>query len=135
MAFRCIMLPESKNIPLSAWQQLQNILQSYGIKSFLYKHVSASTKKQTKGLRLEFGKGNDVRSFELFMEIMEFFEKTSLPFSFSSSFNKAVGSKKVKDVIQGNFSKNLFFKKIDKDLQHFKQQTQKVLLYKPGILF
>lgn len=131
LAFRCIMLPESLSIPTLFWKKLKRLLQSYGVKSCMYKHVNPRTKKQTNGLRLEFDDITCLRSFELFIDIMRLCKKASLSFSFSQAFNKAVGSKKVKDVILGTASKEAFFKEIKRDVQTFQQRAKKSLLYKP----
>ncbi len=131
MAFRCIMLPEVMDVQPILWKKLRTLLQSYGVKSFVYKCDNVRTKKKTVGLRLEFDNANDLRSFELFIDVMLLFKQYDIVFSCSSSFDKAVGSKKVQDIIFGRVSKDLFLEKIEKDVRLFKARAQKLFLYTP----
>jgi uncharacterized protein YbbC (DUF1343 family) len=134
MAFRCMTLPETLHITASTWKQIKDIFSSYGIKSFLYKHSNPRTKKHTKGLRLEFSDINSMHSFELFIDILDWAKKNNISFSFSSAFDKAVGSRKVKDVVSGISSKDAFFKEINHELQQFQQKAQRSLFYSPRLL-
>ena len=131
MAFRCITLPASLHIPATTWKKLQTLLLSYGIKSFSYHHLNPKTNKQSKGLRLEFSNISNVRSFELFIDMLLFFKQSNIVFSFSAAFDKAVGTRKVKEVIAGNLSKELFFIDVNRALQEFKQRAQKSFFYSP----
>jgi hypothetical protein len=119
------------HVDINIWKELKKILNAYGIKSLMYKHINPRTKKHTKGLRLEFSTINTMRSFELFINIMEFFKKNNITFSFSKAFDKAVGSRKVKDVILGNIPKDIFFKEINRNIEQFQERMQKLLFYKP----
>jgi len=131
MAFRCIMLPESMNINPTVWKQLEKILHAFGVKSFAYKHINKKNKKAYNGLRLEFGDSNELHAFELFITMLRFFKKENIPFSFSASFNKAVGTKKVQELIAGNISRNQFFNNIYKDLRQFYKKAYDSFLYEP----
>lgn len=129
LAFRCILLPESLHIAPSFWQHLENILTAYGIKSDRYSHIHPRSKKPTTGVKLEFCTINELKSFELFIDIMQLCKNNNISFSFSKAFNKAVGSKKVQDVIRGTLAKELFLKEINQDVDTFKQKISHLLLY------
>lgn len=131
LAFRCIMLPEAMNINPTIWKKLQKILDAFGVKSYTHKHINKKNQKPYKGLRLEFNDINDLHAFELFVTILRFFKKENVPFSFSTSFNKAVGSKKVQDCINGDISRNQFFNDIYKDLRQFYKKAYSSFLYEP----
>lgn len=131
MAFRCIALPVSLRVPATTWKKLQTLLLSYGIKSFSYHHVNPKTNKQSKGLRLEFSAISTMRSFELFIDLLLFFKQSTIPFSFSAAFDKAVGTRKVKEVIAGNLSKELFFADVNRGLQEFEQRAKESFFYLP----
>lgn len=131
MAFRCIALPVSLHVPVTTWKKLQALLLSYGIQSFLYHHINPKTNKQSKGLRLEFSDISTMRSFELFIDILLFFKQSGIAFSFSAAFDKAVGTKKVKEVIAGNVAKEQFFVDVNHALQEFTQRAQKSFFYSP----
>ncbi|HEX4069132.1 MAG TPA: DUF1343 domain-containing protein [Candidatus Babeliales bacterium] len=131
MAFRCITLPEKLHVPHSVWDRLQTVLSSYGVQSFHYQHINAKNKKKRKGLRLEFSDINKLHAFELLITILQFFTKEKIKFSFSASFNKAVGTPKVQELIAGKISERLFFEHIHKDLQQFYQKARTLFLYEP----
>ncbi len=131
MAFRCIALPVAMHIPATTWKKLQGLLSSYGIQSFPYHHLNPKTNKQSKGLRLEFSVITTVRSFELLIDVLLFFKQSTIPFSFSAAFDKAVGTKRVKEVIAGNLPKEQFFVDVNRELQEFKQRAQKSFFYSP----
>jgi uncharacterized protein YbbC (DUF1343 family) len=131
MAFRCIALPEALRVPQAVWDKLQNILSSFGIQSFPYQHVNGKNKKKSKGLRLEFSDINNLHAFELFITILQFFKKEKINFSFSASFNKAVGTPKVQELIAGKISERSFFQQIHADLQQFYKKARISFLYEP----
>jgi uncharacterized protein YbbC (DUF1343 family) len=129
MAFRCIALPERMHVSHDIWERLRVVFDSYGVKSFHYHHTNAKNKRTSRGLRLEFDDINNLHAFDLFITLLQFFKKEGIRFSFSKVFNKAVGTKKVQDVIAGTLLKQQFFNKIDKDIQQFKKRAQRILLY------
>ena len=131
MAFRCIALPETLHVPHEVWERLQTILSSFGVQSFAYHHVNAKTKKKSRGLRLEFSDVNNLHAFELFITILQFFKKEKINFSFSASFNKAVGTPKVQDMIAGKISERSFFQQIHRDSQQFYKKARSSFLYEP----
>lgn len=131
LAFRCIMLPEAMDINPAIWHKLKKILKKFGIKSFPYHHINKRKQKMYKGLRLEFGDINELHAFELFITILRFFKKENIPFSFSAAFNKAVGIKKVQEVVAGTLSRQKFFKHLEKNLQTFYQRAQHSFFYQP----
>lgn len=131
MAFRCIALPESMRVPHKVWGRLQNILSSFGVQSFHYHHTNPKNKKKSRGLRLEFSDINKLHAFELFITILQFFKKEKITFSFSASFNKAVGTKKVQELIAGNISEREFFQQIHGDLEQFYKKARTLFLYEP----
>jgi uncharacterized protein YbbC (DUF1343 family) len=132
MAFRCIALPDSMHVAPEVWQRLKTVLSSFGVKGVPYHHINKKNKRSSKGLRLEFSAMSDVRSFELFIAILQFFKKENIPFSFSASFNKAVGSKDVQEVIAGTLSETEFFDRIARDLQQFHKRVHSSFFYSPA---
>ena len=131
MAFRCIALPDSMHIAPELWLRLQAVFSSFGVKAVPYHHINTKNKRNSKGLRLEFSAMSDLRSFELFIAILQFFKKENIPFSFSAAFNKAVGSKDVQDVIAGTLSETEFFDRIARDLQQFHKRAHSSFFYLP----
>lgn len=130
LAFRCILLPESLQLSALLWKKLQKKLSSHGIRSSLYGHVNIKTKKRNVGLLLDSISIEQTQSFNLFLDIVTFF-KNDVTFSFGPSFDKAVGSKKVKEVFAGSLSQQDFLYEVQRDLVHFRKQAQKSFLYVP----
>jgi uncharacterized protein YbbC (DUF1343 family) len=131
MAFRCIALPVSLQIPQDVWRRLQTVFSSFGVKSFLYHHTNPKNNRKSKGLRLEFSDISKLRSFELFIAILEFFKAEKISFSFSASFNKAVGTGDVQKLFAGDITKNEFWNCITQDLKKFSDTAQSCFLYQP----
>jgi len=131
MAFRCIALPKHMKISQDVWRRLQKVFNLFGVKSFLYHHTNPKNNRKSKGLRLEFSDISQLRSFELFIAILEFFKKEEIPFSFSASFNKAVGTADVQKLFTGAITKDELFNNITQDLKKFSDQTQSCFLYQP----
>ena len=76
-------------------------------------------------MRLEFDAIGQLHAFELFIAILKFFQKEGIAFTFSASFNKAVGTKNVQEVVAGKISQQSFFKKIDNYLEKFRKLSLK----------
>jgi len=116
---------------MELWKRLQIVLSSFGVKSFFYDHNNKKNKKKSRGLRLEFSDISTMHAFDLFIAILQFFKKEGIAFSFSAAFNKAVGTKNVRDVLEGIFSEELFFNQIYQDLQQFHKRARRSFLYSP----
>jgi len=131
MAFRCILLPESLNISQSVWHKMQKTLSSYNITTLPYSHTNKKTKKLNKGLQLHFNDINNQHSFELLIELLQLCKAEGINISFSASFDKAVGTRKVKDVVTGTVSRETFSNSLNQDLRDFYKRARKSFLYKP----
>jgi hypothetical protein len=125
------MLPEAMSIDPKVWKRLAKIVEFFGVKSFDYHHTNPKNKKMTRGLRLEFDDINNLHAFELFITILQFFKKENISFSFSSAFNKAVGTKKVQELLAGTLPQADFVNGIYKDLRSFYKRAQRCFLYEP----
>lgn len=131
LAFQCILLPESLQISALVWKKLQKKLSSYGVRSSLYGHINIKTKKRNVGVLLDTVEIERLQSFNLFLDIVDIL-KNYVEFSFGPSFDKAVGSKKVKEVFAGSLSRKEFLHETQRDLVNFKHQAQKSFLYTPS---
>lgn len=132
MAFRCIALPERLHIASGVWKRLQVLLKKYGIESFAYRHINPKNKSISRGLRLEFSDISHLHAFELLIAMLQFFKAEKISFSFSASFNKAVGTKNVQALLVDTFLADTFFTQVNNDLQLFSKRAQSSLLYKPA---
>lgn len=129
MAFRCITLPMSLNVPVSVWHAVQELCARYGVQAFLYDHTNPKNGKRSSGVRLEFSEGCQMRSFSFLIDLLLLFKTMNISLSFSSSFDKAVGTKKCKDVIEGRMEKDLFLRMIADHNALFKRKSRAAFLY------
>ncbi|HLJ31918.1 MAG TPA: DUF1343 domain-containing protein [Candidatus Babeliales bacterium] len=129
LAFKCIMLPEAMKIDTKIWKRLAKILEFFGVKSFDYHHTNPKNKKMSRGLRLEFDDINTLHAFELFITILQFFKKENISFSFSTSFNKAVGTDSIQKLLAGTLPQADFVNSMYKDLRSFYRRAQCCFLY------
>ncbi len=123
LSFQCIMLPKTIKVNVDMWQRLQDILQHYGIQSTIY------TTKKSNGLRLLFNRINDLKSFDLVLDLVHFFKKEGIPLIFSSTFDKAVGTKAFREIIEGVSTKEQLYERLTHDLKQFCEKTKSLLLY------
>lgn len=135
MAFRCITLPTSMNIAQDVWKRLQAQLTLCNIKSVLYRHTNPKNNRKSRGLRLEFSDISHLQSFKLLLTILEFFTQENIPLSFSATFNKAVGTPKVQEVLSGALPKDILLSTVEQQLQGFHQKAQSCFLYNPQPIF
>jgi len=131
MAFRCITLPESLPISQSLWNKIEKMLTNYGIKTNPYMHTNKKTKKTNKGLKLHFNDINNQHSFDLFIDLLQMCKAEGVDLSFSASFDKAIGTTKLKKVIVGTLSREIFTQNTNEDLKKFYERARKFFLYKP----
>lgn len=123
LSFQCVMLPKTIKIPTDMWKRLQDILQNYGIQSSPY------TTKKSNGLRLIFNAINDLKSFDLLLDLVHFFKQEGIPLIFSPTFDKAVGTKAFREIIEGTSTKQELYQRIGNDLTDFREKIKPLLLY------
>ncbi len=96
LAFQVITLPNDQQFPAGAWGQLAVLLKKYTIQAsheMLTRNGTFST-----GLRLQFPEKAAFASFELFLAIIQFFKEHGVALSFSPTFDKAMGTPRVRDL-------------------------------------
>ncbi len=127
--FQAIMLPDSSHFPLYEWAKVKTILSKHGIASA--PHSAIRNKKSYQGLKLSIADGKKVASFELLIELLLFFKAKGVHFSYSPTFDKAVGTSRIKDLCNGVCSKETVKKYIHMALERFFDQAKDCYLYKP----
>lgn len=127
--FQAIMLPDAHHFPTYEWAKVKAILAKYGIGSSL--HTAIRRQKNYTGLKLIIPDGKKVTSFALLIELLLFFKEAGVRFSYSNTFDKAVGTSKVRDVCNGICSKEAFKHYIHSSLLHFFKRAKDCYLYEP----
>lgn len=127
-AFRCILLPEDIGIRQKKWIALSLKLAHLHIKSFAHRSYNNNTKKWGSGLRLRIDNINQVSTMNSLLTITEFFKKEGVVFTFRN-FDKAVGTTKVREYIQGKISKKMLMETVNSAARQFSAIAQDIYLY------
>ncbi len=131
-AFTGIMLAADLNISSKVWDGVINILQKHGAKAWHYSYFNTRKKKQYHGVRFNIIDINRFRAFQTLLDLLYFFKKQGItPQAYGPAFDKAVGTKKFKQFMNGKISRQQFVDKVNRDLQLFNKQIQNLLLYQP----
>ncbi|HSW73578.1 MAG TPA: exo-beta-N-acetylmuramidase NamZ domain-containing protein, partial [Candidatus Limnocylindria bacterium] len=130
-AFQCILLPDHLEFPKQKWFVLQGLLEKYGIESKFYRTLSKRKQEYCSGLALCVRDINNFSSFSTLLAIMGFFKKEGLLMTFSSHFDAAIGSNKVREFFEGTLAHKDLKKKVNSELDTFFSKAFGVFLYKP----
>ncbi len=128
-AFQAIMLPEALHFSSAQWTKVKTILHKYGIESTPHKGIH--NKKNYHGLKLSIADGKRITSFALLIELLLFFKAAGIKFSYSATFDKAIGTRRIKDLCNGVCSKETIKKYIQESLKKFFNQAKDCYLYEP----
>lgn len=130
-AFQYILLPATISFAQKKWQALQELLLSYNIKSRPYSHINKKKNQEYAGLALQINDINTLASFPLLLSVLQFFSQAKVPLSYSPMFNKAVGSKEVRKMLEYRLDYNSFIQSIHTQLINFFNNARNTFLYKP----
>lgn len=130
-AFQCMLLPDSLKFPTHKWQELDVVLHNAGIESKPYRYYSARKKQYYSGLRLHIHDINHFSSFKTLLSVLTFFKSNKVKLQFSPSFDKAIGSGKVRLLMQDSISYAQLTEHMNNDLQSFFKKACGCFIYKP----
>ena len=129
-AFKCILLPEGK-MAKKHWYELDHLLAKHGIKSTWYEHYHPKKKQQFNGLELFIPKINKVCSFALLLELLQFFKNRGIELTLSAEFDKAIGTPKIRQWIQGEITLDQLKQYIAQQITLFHNKINSLLIYDP----
>ncbi len=130
-AFQCILLPEHIHFPKQKWYELRVMLKNLGVESTFYRRFSRRKKEYYSGLRLLISDINTFSSFTALLAVLDFFKQASISLSFSHNFDKALGTTKVRDFLQGKVDKKNLEHEVNKELRSFFNKAFDSFMYKP----
>lgn len=130
-AFQYILLPDSMKIHTFKWYELRNLLASHNIESSLYKYTKQNTGIPYTGLKINITEINNFSSINALLDILNFFKKEGVKFSYIPIFNKLIGTAKFKEYMDGKISKTTFAKEINKELKDFFNKVKELCIYQP----
>jgi len=134
-AFRCLLLPDQAPYQGAVWSQVQHLLTLYGIASQPIQYVHSRKKIAYKGLCLTDIAVAQLSSFSLLLDIITLFKMHGVPFSFSAFFDKAVGTRLVREYVLNLGPDNVsgitvpLAESIAASLKRFWAQARHILLY------
>lgn len=134
-AFQCILLDDELAFGQEKWEILSTQLKRSGIDSTFYRYFSSRKKKHYSGLRLSIPDINRVRSFDVFISVIQFFKNNGVTIHFSREFDKAIGIKKVRTLFSQDTNTCTSFSQLIQETKNgvraFAQRAQPSYLYKP----
>lgn len=132
-SFRCIAVPQSMHIPPRSWWRLAEELKKYGIKTIAYKYRPQRKKIDFHGLLIKVPSVSSISSFNALLTTLLFFKKEGISLVFSPYFDKAMGTTKVREYIQGSITHKELQAYVNEQLKTFQQKIKHCLLYVPGV--
>jgi uncharacterized protein YbbC (DUF1343 family) len=132
MAFQCLALPESLRFPKQKWFELRTILKQQGIETSWYRYPNAKKQATFAGLRLMVRNIDQFSPFATIVTILHFFKDAGIKLTYSSEFDRAFGGKKVRDFLDGKFSRHDLEHDVNKNLKTFYSKAQHSFIYKPA---
>lgn len=132
--FRCIALPEHYKLLPRSWWKLSEQLKKYGIKSIAHRYTTIRKKTECRGLLIKIPAIEKSSSFNALLSILQFFKDEGIALEFSPQFDKAIGTPKVREYVQGLISFKELQDYVNRNLLQFKEQIKPYLLYGPAPL-
>lgn len=126
--FEMIVLPETIRLARVKWQILAQKLESLGIRSYWYTGTDERGRGYH-GLLLRMGSVASKPMFCAFLTTVEFMRKHGVACTFAPLFDRAAGTKAVREYLTGKMPKERFKRTINKGLEAFYINVQPCILY------
>lgn len=130
-AFQVIALSEKTGFKTKQWREVRHILKYYGIESSFYRYFNERKKQHYSGLQIRITDINNFSAIGTLLSLLDFFKKNGLKLTFSSSFDKALGTAKVRQFLAGKFERHVLEHEINSNLQRFFKQALNSFMYRP----
>ena len=129
--FQCIMLPESIAFSKHKWYELRSLLKDQGVESRLYRYYSQRKKQYCTGLTICIRDINDFSSFSTLLSVVTFFKNSGVKLSFSSNFDVAVGTPKLREYLEGKIERDDLGVAMNGALRNFFHKAAGSFMYTP----
>lgn len=129
--FQCITLPESIQFPKQKWYELRSLLKEQGVESRLYRYYSQRKKQYCSGLTICIRDINDFSSFSTLLVVVIFFKNNGVKLSFSSNFDVAVGTPKLREYLEGAIKRDDLGVSMNAALRNFFHKAASSFMYTP----
>ncbi len=118
-AFQCIALPDSIKFSQKQWYALRDLLKESDVKTYFHCYFNERKKQYCSGLLVQISDINTISSFKSLLLILSFFKKSGIKLKFSKLFDLAVGTKKVREFLEGLLGKYDLEMTVNKHLHDF----------------
>lgn len=130
--FQCLLLPDRLHIKKQTWFTLQTTLKPYGIDSTFYRCWHKRKKQYYSGLQLSIRDINSFSSYASLLAIIDFFSNKGVNLSFSTQFDHAVGTHKIREYAKGSLSRKELEGTLYEGVKNFFAKASSSLLYQPA---
>lgn len=130
-AFQIIALPESIKFTMQQWYEVRHILKYYGIESSFYRYFSKRKKQYCNGVQIHIADINSFSAISTLLSLLDLFKKSGLKLTFSPSFDKAMGTAKVRSFLAGRLERHVLEIEINNNVQQFFKQALSSFMYRP----
>lgn len=130
-SFQCLALPESIRFPKQKWYEVRALLKSHGIDSRYYRYYSKRKKRYCSGLTIGIANINQVSSFNTFLDLLDFFNKEGIKLTLSSGFDAALGTKRVREFLEGKIGRAQLQADVNNQLRTFYHHASSSFIYTP----
>jgi uncharacterized protein YbbC (DUF1343 family) len=128
-AFQMILLPDTLCVPVHIWARLRALLEQYEIRATHHELIKRN--QRYCGLRLHFSNIMQTDSFQLLLDLLQFFQKAGIALTFSNLFDKAMGTALVRKLYAENSTRQQLNQQTKKGLVQFMKQAHDSFLYEP----
>lgn len=130
-SFGYILLPEYLSLKKNQWLRIAAILEYTGIATRPARVYREERAQWYTGLALSFDGMEHTPAFSLLLRLLKEFKRMGIPYTFSSSFDKCVGTTAVRRYLMKELSFDSLAKQINSKLALFYANAQDCLLYSP----
>lgn len=130
-AFRCILLPEHMQIDRHKWFELRALLHGLGIESNFYRYYNNNKKQNMSGLQLSIADISNISTIKTLISVLTFFKNAGVPLHFSPTFDRLIGSTKMREYFQGRIDYTALIADANKELKTFFNKALNSFMYQP----
>ena len=120
------------HFPKQKWFELRTLLKDHGIETSWYRYTNPEKRTSFAGLRFLVRNIDQFSPFNTIVTIIQFFKESGMMLSFSPEFDRTFGGKKVRDFLEGKFSRHDLEYEVNKGLKNFFNKAHNAFIYKPA---
>lgn len=131
LAYQCLALPDSLHFPKQKWFELRTILKEQGLETSWFGYMNHKKRVHYSGLRMLVRDIDHFSPFNTVVTIIHFFQDAGIKLSYGPEFDRMFGGKKMREFLEGRFSRQELEYDVNKGLKNFFNKAQHAFMYKP----